>query len=107
MTATRKARHQKPQPVDLLDPSGIVNVQAERECLAALLDLVDRDTATATAVAGSLAGDAFTVDYGPEIFRAIRAAAAKTKPSISDVLTALRDELVRQNIDPADAAGGR
>lgn len=101
MSATRKSRRPRSQPQDLLDPSGIVNVEAERGCLAALLDLVDRDPATATAVAATLTGDAFTIDYGPEILLAIRDAASKPKPSIRDVQAALRAELVRQNVDPA------
>lgn len=103
-TSTRKPKPRKPQPTDLLDASGIVNVEAERECLAALLDLVDGAPATATAIADTLTGDAFTIDYGPEILRAIRDAARKPKPSISDVYAALRAEVIRQNIDPADAA---
>jgi putative DNA primase/helicase len=93
MTATTTSRRRKPQPVDLLDPSGIVNVQAERECLAAALDLIDRNPEAAAAAVGMLAGDAFTIEYGREIHQAISDALRKPKPSPGDALALLREDL--------------
>jgi len=96
-------RPRKQPPVNLLDPSGIVNVDAERACLAALIDLVGRDNHAAVATAATLTATAFTIAYGAEVFRAIADTLAKPKPAHADILPALRADLDRQSVDAADA----
>jgi hypothetical protein len=102
MTRT-KGKRTKPEPVDLLDQSRIVDEQAERECLAAMLDLVDRAPSVVAEIAGTLTGDEFTIDYGTEVARAIRDAVQKSKPAFADVSAALRADVARQNIDAGPA----
>jgi putative DNA primase/helicase len=99
MSAARKPRPRKAPPSDLLDPSGIVDVEAERACLAAMIDLVGRDNAAAVAAASTLTGDAFTITYGAEVFRAIAGTLEQPKPAAADILAALRADLDRQNVD--------
>lgn len=101
--STSKPRRRKPQPVDLLDATGIASEAAERECLAAMVDLVGRSPSALAAAAGMLTGDAFTITYGPELFRAIAEALRKLQPTMSDILVALKADLSRQAVDSADA----
>lgn len=102
MSTTTK-RRRKQAPPDLLDPAGIVDLEAERDCLAALLDVVDRDPAGVAAVCDTLTPEAFTMAWGPEVFRAIATATKKPKPTRSDVLAALAADVVRQGLDGDDA----
>lgn len=99
-TATRKRQR---DPIDLLDPSSIVDVDAERGCLAAMIDAIDRDTQAVAEAAAILSPDAFTVTWASEVFRAITEAIRKPKPAIGDFHRALRADLNRQQLDSADA----
>jgi putative DNA primase/helicase len=103
MSTVTKPRRRKPQPVDLLDPSSIVSVEAERGCLAAMIDTISRDTQGVEAAAAILSPDAFTITWGPEVFRAIVEAIRKPKPALGDISLGLRADLDRQQLDPADA----
>jgi putative DNA primase/helicase len=96
-------KRRKAQTIDLLDPSRIVDVDAERECLAALIDVVDRKPAAAAEIVATLTGDEFTTDYGRELVLAVREAAGKPAPSYTDVHAALKAEVVRQNLEPGPA----
>jgi putative DNA primase/helicase len=94
------ARRRKPQPVDFLDPSGIVNAQAERELLAALMDCAAGGrAAAATAAADTLSADVFTIAYGADVFRAIVEATRKPTATVSDIRAALLADLDRQGLD--------
>lgn len=102
MSATTK-RRRKQAPPDLLDPSGIVDLEAERDCLAALYDIIDREPAVVAAACDTLTPTAFTMTWGAEIFRAITVAIKKPKATRSDVLEALAADAARQQLDAADA----
>lgn len=103
MVTSSGLRRRKSQSPDLLDASPIVSPDAERECLAALVDIVGTHTATAKAVAATLTPDAFTVTWGGDVFQAVIQSLNKPRPTISDIHAALRAECGRRQLCDADA----
>lgn len=101
--STAPARRRRQPPVDPFDTSGIVDVQAERDCLAALIWTTIDDPKSVAEIVGDLAPDAFTTTWGAEILRAVIEAARKPAPKITDLHAALKAEVDRQAFDPGDA----
>lgn len=90
MPAASKARR-PPRPRDPFDVSHLTRPDDERQLLAGVLDLVDRDTPAAREVVAGLTAEMFHGDGTGEVFKATRdVLAAVAQPTIADVLTALR-----------------
>lgn len=93
-------RARRPRSRDPFDVSHLVAPDAERQVLAGIVDLIDRDTATAREIIGRLAVDMFHGDGTAEVFTASRdALATVAEPTIADVLTALRRDGCGQGTD--------
>ncbi len=81
----------------------VANRQAEQACLAGLLSLIDREPAAVREIVADLAVDMWSIDYGPEIFKAITEAVCADRPAIGDVAALLRRQAAAEGFDPADA----
>ena len=103
MGTITRARATKRQPAahDPFDVSDVASPQAEKACLAGLLDLVDRDLDQAKSIAGEITGSMFTIDSAADVLAAIHEALAATaRPTITDVMAALRRQAHGRGIDP-------
>jgi replicative DNA helicase len=86
MPTARSSRHRDP-----FDVSHLVSEGAERQVLAGLLDIIDRDMPAATEVASGLSVEMFNGDGTGDVFNAIRdVLASVAEATVADVLTALR-----------------
>lgn len=82
----RRRRHRDP-----FDVSHLARPDDERQLLAGVLDLVDRDTAAAREIVSGLAVEMFHADGTGDVFKATRdVLASVVDPTIADVLTVLR-----------------
>lgn len=78
----------------------LVAHDAERQALAGVLDLLDREPATAREIVGGLAADMFRGEATAEVFTAASAALASTADvTVADVLAALRRAGYEQGSD--------
>lgn len=88
------------RPRDPFDVSHLVAREAERQVLAGVLDLIDRETATAREIVAGLAVEMFNDDGTGDVFKATADALGKVaEPTIADVLTALRADGLGQGTD--------
>jgi replicative DNA helicase len=73
------------------DVSHLVAEAAERQVLAGVIDILDRDTAAARDIIAGLAVEMFHGDGTGDVFKAARdALSSVATPTVADVLTALR-----------------
>jgi putative DNA primase/helicase len=86
-----------------LDISDIASPQAEKACLAAILDLIDRDAETAREIVAELSSEMWTIDCGSDVFRAIEKTLQGTTPAIGHIAYALRRNADELGIDQAYA----
>ena len=93
-----------PKTKDPFDVSTIVSQDAERELLGQLIDLVKwPQHDAAREILDGLDVDAFTIDGGADICRAIKGAyGTAPAPTIADISNRLRQDGDRQGIDPVD-----
>ena len=85
---------------DPFDTSSMVAEGAERQALAALVELLDRDAAKARTIGSRLRAEMFKADYTGDIFAAMAAAWATVEtPTGADVLTALRQTANEAGVD--------
>lgn len=108
---------QRPRPAgrvrDPFDVQHLACEPAERQVLAGLLDLIDRDSATAREVASTITAEMFhATDGASELFDALRKVLTSlAAPTQTDVLTALRRDGCGQGTTPhsllIDLAGER
>ncbi len=112
IVTTSQAVHRKaPRPPgritrtnpDPFDTSSIGNPDAEKACLAALLDLVDRDAPTAREIVAGLSADMWTIDCAGDVFRAIGKALESDTPAIGHVSYAIRLDAAERESDHAYA----
>lgn len=101
MSAT-KSRKRRAAPEDLLDPSPQASPQAEKACLAGLLDILDRDAAGGREILADLTADMWTIDCGLEVFNALSDEYSSTTPTISGLAQAVRRRADDVGGDPAD-----
>lgn len=94
-----RTKKRRAAPDDLLDPAGDSSPEAEKACLAYLLNLVDLDQAAGGEILADLSVDMWTIDCGQEVFRAIAAAYAEAARSVGRVAILLRKQCDELGID--------
>ncbi len=86
---------------DPFDTSSMVAEGAERQALAALVELFDRDPAAARGIGGRLSSSMFKGDYTGDVFEALATAWASTEvPTRADVFAALRQTATDAGVEP-------
>jgi putative DNA primase/helicase len=101
--STAPTRRRRQPPVDPFDTSGIVDTQAERDCLAALIWTTIDKPKDAIEIVEKLTPEAFTITWGAEITRAVVEALRKPAPKLTNINAALKADIERQAFDPTDA----
>lgn len=85
---------------DPFDTSSMVAEGAERQALAALVELLDRDAGKARSIGARLRPEMFKADHAGDVFAAIAEAWATVEtPTGADVLTALRQTANEAGVD--------
>jgi replicative DNA helicase len=97
MTQSRRRKPKGQEP----DASSLVCVDAERQCLAGLLDIIDRDTEAARAIAERVGTAPWRADHTADLFRAIVVVLQSCNdPTRVDVGNAIRRQAEATGVDP-------
>lgn len=89
--ATAVSRRSRSHVGDPFDTTPVDNPAAEKACLAAMLDLIDREPEAVRQIADELAANMFTIEAGGTIFTAIcQAITTHDRPTHADVAGELR-----------------
>ena len=98
MTQSRRRKPRGQEP----DASSLVCVDAERQCLAGLLDIIDRDTAAARAIVERVGTAPWRADHTADLFRAIAVVLQSSHdPTRVDVGNTIRRQAEATGVDPA------